>query len=507
MESGVIVYKKRLLYNTISSLGLQVVTVISGLILPKLIMQSYGSSVNGLVNSIAQFLGFITFLELGVGAVVQSALYKPLAENDTNLLSEVLCSAQQYFRKIGIILLLYIIGLCIVYPLFINGMFSKGYTVTLIISMSLSYFAQYYFGIVDGLLLSADQRGYIQYLAQSITVISNTIACVILINNGSEIQVVKACTSILYIVRPILIHIYIKRNYCINRKIIIEKEPIEQKWNGIAQHIASFVLDGTDIVVLTLFSTLSNVSIYSVYHMVVYGVKLLFLSMTSGIQALLGEMWAKNEYIQLSRTFAKIEWTIHTSVVLLFGCTASLIVPFIGVYTYGITDANYRMPMFALLITVANLMHGLRIPYNLVIMAANQYKTTQNNYLIAALLNIVISILLVRDFGLVGIAIGTLVAMFYQTLWMEWYCSKNILVRNKVVFIRQLFVDILIFILAYFLASYIKIGVISYFSWIIMAFKVFAIWIMVSVAINFIFYKDRFNEHIKQIIKKLKSSC
>ena len=496
--------KKRLLYNTVSSLGLQVITVISGLILPKLIMLSYGSGVNGLVNSIAQFLGFITILELGVGAVVQSALYKPLATNDTNLLSAVLCSAQQYFRKIGIILLLYIIGLCIVYPLFINGVFSKGYTVTLIISMSLSYFAQYYFGIVDGLLLSADQRGYIQYIAQSITVISNTTACMFLINNGFGIQAVKACTSILYIVRPILIHFYITRNYCINRKIIFEKEPIEQKWNGIAQHIASFVLDGTDIIVLTLFSTLSNVSIYSVYHMVVYGVKLLFLSMTNGIQALLGEMWAKNEYTGLSQTFAKIEWTIHTSVVLLFGCTASLIVPFIGVYTYGITDANYRMPVFALLITVANLMHGLRIPYNLMIMAANQYKTTQNNYLIAALLNIVISVLLVRDFGLVGIAIGTLVAMLYQTLWMEWYCSKNIIVRNKTIFIRQVFVDFVIFMFAYFLSSYINLDVFSYFNWAIMAVKIFAIWAMVSLTINFIFYKGRFNEYIKQMIKKLK---
>lgn len=65
--------QKRLLYNTVSSLIFQLTTIICGFILPRLILNAFGSEVNGLVNSIAQFLGVISFLELGVGAVVQSA--------------------------------------------------------------------------------------------------------------------------------------------------------------------------------------------------------------------------------------------------------------------------------------------------------------------------------------------------------------------------------------------------------------------------------------------------
>ena len=66
--------KKRLVKNTIASLGYQISAIICGFILPRLIMTYYGSEVNGLVNSITQFLQVITFLELGVGAVVQSSL-------------------------------------------------------------------------------------------------------------------------------------------------------------------------------------------------------------------------------------------------------------------------------------------------------------------------------------------------------------------------------------------------------------------------------------------------
>ena len=73
---------KKLSRNTISSLLLQIITVISGFVLPRLIMHNYGSQVNGLVNSIAQFLSIITFLEFGVGAVIQSALYAPIVNNN-----------------------------------------------------------------------------------------------------------------------------------------------------------------------------------------------------------------------------------------------------------------------------------------------------------------------------------------------------------------------------------------------------------------------------------------
>ena len=70
--------KKRLILNTCSSLIFQVITIVCGFILPRLILEAFGSAVNGLVNSITQFLAIISFLELGVGAVIQSSLYKPL---------------------------------------------------------------------------------------------------------------------------------------------------------------------------------------------------------------------------------------------------------------------------------------------------------------------------------------------------------------------------------------------------------------------------------------------
>lgn len=481
----------RLAKNTVASLIFQIVTVLCGFILPRLIINQYGSSVNGLLNSISQFLGVISFLELGVGAVVQSALYKPLAEKKKDDVSKIISSANKFFRRLAKILLIYVVFLVIFYPIFAAKEFDYAYTATLIVAISISSFAQYYFGIVNRLLLTADQRGYIQYNAQTIAVIGNTIACYILIALGCSIQIVKLTTSIIYLIQPFAIYQYVRSHYQIDTKIKYDKEPIPQKWNGIAQHVAAVILDGTDTVVLTLFSTMANVSIYSVYHLVVKGVKQLFLSMTNGITSLIGELWAKQELDELNKTFGWTEWVIHTGTVFVFGVTAVLVVPFVKVYTLGIQDADYIQPLFAALIVTANAAHCLRLPYNIMILAAGHYKQTQNNYIIAAVLNIVVSIFAVKAWGLVGVAIGTLIAMGYQTIWMAWYDSKNLIKWPIKNFIKQILVDIGTVIICSVASSIFSMSTVSYFGWFINAIEVAFVWLVLMVIINLIFYKDK----------------
>ncbi len=495
--------KKRLFYNTFSSLIFQVTTIVCGFILPRLILNAFGSNVNGLVNSITQFLGIISFLELGVGAVVQSALYKPLAEKKQNEVSKIIVSANNFFRRIAQILLIYVVFLVFFYPIFVSKDYDFTYTATLIVAISISSFAQYYFGIVNRLLLTADQRGYVQYNAQTIAVIGNTVACYILIAIGCNIQVVKLVTSLIYLLQPFFIHLYIRDHYKINMKIKYDKEPIPQKWNGIAQHIAAVILDGTDTVVLTLFATLADVSIYSVYYLVVKGVKQLFMSMTNGITSLIGELWARQELSELKKTFGWTEWVIHTGTTFVFGVTAVLIVPFVEVYTLGIHDANYIQPLFATLIVAANAGHCLRLPYNIMILAAGHYKQTQSNYIIAAALNIVISILAVKRWGLVGVAIGTLIAMAYQTIWMAWYDSRNIIKWPLKNFFKQITVDAISVFICSIISSFFCMHFVTYLGWIVNAIEVSVTWLFIMFIINLIFYRDKIFGLINVFRRKL----
>ena len=422
--------RKKIVLNTFFSWVYQVLVIVSSLILPRVFLTFYGSEVNGLVQSITQFLSIISFMQLGMGAVVQASFYKPLVNGESKEISKIITSANIFFKKIGLILIVYSIVLIFVYPRITRNVFEYQDVMLLIFAISLNLFVQYYFGLVDIILLIADQRGYIDYCGSIISLIVNTVVCIVLIYAGYSIQNVKIVSSVILLIKPIYNRVYVNKHYSINRNIKYEGEPIKQKWNGIAQHISAVVLDNTDTIVLTIFSTLSNVSIYGIYHMVIYGVKTLFSSVSNGIEAILGEIWARNDKQELLEFFRWGEWAIHNLVILIFGCTGTLIVPFVLLYTNGITDANYCQYEFAILIVLAHALHSIRLPYHMMIKASGQFKETQSNYFIAAVMNLLVSIITVKHMGLVGVAIGTLVAMVYQTLWMARYSYKNLVVRT-----------------------------------------------------------------------------
>ena len=494
--------KSRILfYNSISPLIYQATTIICGFILPRLILSHFGTEVNGLVNSITQFLGIIAFLELGVGAVVQSSLYKPLADNDNIAVSKVITSADKFFRKLGYILAIYIVVMLFYYPYLVKQSFSFTFTATLIVAISIRSFAQYFFGIVNRLLLLADQKAYIQYVALTLAVITNTVACYILIALDCSVQIVYGMTSVIFFLQPLAIHIYIKRHYTLDRKIYYDVEPIKQKWNGIAQHIAAVILSGSDSIVLTTFSTLVNVSIYTVYYLPMSGARLMIMSMISGIEALIGNLWAKQDLAELRKVFAWTEWLIHTGTTIIFTLTAVLIVPFVQVYTHGVNDANYMQPLFGVLLVAANSGHCLRLPYNIMILAAGHYKQTQHNYIIAAMMNIAISIVCVMQFGLIGVALGTLAAMVYQTVWMAWYNSKNFIQWPMKNFFKQIGVDAVSAVLILIISGYFTMAGINYLEWVILAIKVTFSGIFVVLLINYVFYK-RFMLEITDKLKK-----
>ena len=485
--------KKMLIYNTGSSLLNQLVVLICGFILPRFILSAYGSDVNGLVSSITQFLGFISFLDLGVGAVVQSAYYEPLANKDYSRVSSLFCYSKKFFRIVASILLIYVCVLCITYPLLVNSVFDIKYISVLIIIISLSSFSQYYFALPHQLLLNADQHLYIQANMQSISVILNTLGSVILIICGQSIHTVKLASSIIFLIRPIFLGIYVRKNYQINYKTNVKGFKIDQQWNGLAQHCATVVMNNTDVMVLTAFSSLRSVSIYSVYFLIVNGVRQLINSLSNGFNALLGNLLASKESSLLKRTFSSFEWLLHTIVVYIFSLTGVLIVPFIMNYTANVTDANYYQPVFGLLLTIANGIYCIRIPYNTMVCAAGMFRDTQSSALIEMVINIIASIVLVYYFDLIGVAIGTILAMTFRTIYFIAYLSRNVVYISLIDTFKQIALDFIQIFLIVFEAIFI-IHIINpyagYFMWCICAFVLSILSGITVVIFNFLFRKN-----------------
>ena len=499
--------KTKLMLNAIFGFSKQIVMVVCGFILPRFILRYYGSDINGLVASITNFLGFISLLEMGIGPVVQASLYKPLADGDDAQISRVVVSAERFFRMIALIFLAYIAVLCFVYPRSVNTTYDAWFTISLLLIISISTFAQYFFGATYQLLLNADQKAFIQMGLQIVVVILNTVFSIILMKLGASIHVVRLVTAAVFILRPLGQMIYVRRHYHLDKKIVITEEPIKQKWNGFSQHLASVITQNADVVILTLFSTLTAVSVYNVYYNVVFGIATVILTATTGIESYFGNMLVKKEDAEFKHAFEVIEWAMHVAVMIVFGTTFVTITPFISVYTNGITDADYLQVTFGHMLTLAYASLCLRVPYFRMIKAAGHFKQTQNGAFISAFINIAVSIALVFRFGLVGIAFGTLAAMLYHTCYFVWYLSKNVLNRSIRYYLKYIAVDVVILALMYLIFRNPVLSSLSYLTWAVLAVKAFAAAAVITLALSFVsgprISRDVFSK-ATHILKKLK---
>lgn len=482
--------EKKAKLNSLTAIVYLLLNFASGFILPNLIISYYGSVTNGLVNSINQFLQVFTFLEMGMGVVIVSALYSPIANGDDEQRNKVISSGVSFYRKVGLILTLYVIVLMILYPKLIDIADENIYVKILILAISAGMFGQYYFGSVDRCIITAYQKSYIYNVVQSVLIVVTTITSVVLIVTGKSIEVIKALGGLIALGSPMFVRIYLNNNYDIDRDVKYTIEPIKQKWNGVAQHVSYIVCQSTDTVVLTLFSTLENVSVYAVYNLVSNGLTSLISALLSGAKDFMGNLNAHNEEDRLCSFFSDFEWISHNLCVISFSCAECLILDFIKLYTINVSDADYIQPVFGHVFMMAAAVFCLWIPYNMLVQALGHYKQTQNIYVVAAIINVVISIVLVNNMGMVGVAIGTLLAMLYQTCCLARYCYKEIFKMSITSIGKMIFFDLICILASLFTQHFITIEVCSFFSWSVKAFICLAVAFFIVVMLNMVFYRQ-----------------
>lgn len=419
--------------NAISSLLFQLATIVQGLVLPRVILEAFGSEVNGLISSITQFLSFISLLEGGLGAVVLAELYKPIEDRNDEKIQGILKACQSFFSKLAGVFLLYTVLLALLYPHFVDTVLTNEFIITLVFILSITTVAQYLFSITYRLLLQAEQKVYIVNFISAITVLINTVSAVIIVKIFPSIHMVKLWSGIIYLIQPLVYRIFVEKKFLKSTiRHSAGKLALKNRWSGFAQNLAYFVNVNTDVVLITLFMPLEYVSVYYVHLLVINALKGIVLSITNSYQSALGKYIAMGDDVQLRTKFAKFEEIFWLAGMILFFCCILLINPFIQIYTKGIHDAEYSQPLFAFMIVLANMLCVIREPYRILILAGGRFKETNFGSFGEAAINLGLSLILIRNYGLVGVAIGTLVAIIFRFCYLVWYLHRDLLKKSYV---------------------------------------------------------------------------
>ena len=479
--------------NMTTSLVDQVVAIVCGLITPRLILTTFGSTYNGVVSSATQFLSMINILTLGITAATRVALYKPLANNNVLAVSAIIKATKKYMRKIAVGVVVYAVLLCLVYPVISQSDLTPLECATLIAIVSIGTFANYFFGISDMTLLQAAQSTYITNTTNIIKTVTNTLLVALLIVLDCSIYTVKLGSSIVFFVAPAILNIYVKRRYSITNKCIPDECGIKGRRATAFHAIANVVHDNVSLVTLTFFSDAKIISVYTVYYFVAGKVKSLLNVFTSGMEAAFGDMWAKGEYETLNRNFRTFEYMLFSFTTVIFSCVGVLILPFVAVYTRGVNDVNYIIPSFAVLMTIAEAMYCIRQPYLTLVYSTGSFEETKWGAAIEAILNIAVSVVMVNFVGICGVVIGTLVANMFRTVQFAFYVSKKILKRS-IMNILYRFIWVVLACAVIVIISILTVNnmsfEVSWLGWVLEAIIVFMIAVVVALIMSVIFYRN-----------------
>lgn len=497
--------KKIILRNICSSFLLQIVTMISGFVIPKAILSHFGSEVNGLISSMNQFLNYIQLLEGGLSGVVMSALYKPLAEQNKDKISAVINATRGFFRHIAIIFFVYMIGIAVGYPLLVNTGFTFEYSFALVVVLGSNLFVQYFFSLTFRILLSADRKVYIVSAVQIVIVIINLIVVVVLTECSEDILIIKLAGAVIFLIQPIVFGWYVKKHYSIDKSIPPDNEALSQRWSGFGINLAYFVHTNTDVVILTIFSTLANVSVYSIYLLVVNALKNFVISISQAIMPSFGKVLVSGDRYEINQKFELYEFGLYFIATLAFSCGLFLITPFVKIYTANIHDADYEQYVFGYILVLAEMVYCYRDSYVTAAYSAGHFRQVSRYAIIEVVINLSLSLLLVSKMGITGVAIGTLVSMIYRGIAHVWYIKKNILYRNPQIAFKKMVIFSTCILLSFILSTFlVNITVNSMLDWIIEAFFVFAINLVIITIVSFIFFREDFNVLVVQTINKIR---
>lgn len=495
---------KRVFKNVFWGLIYELVTVICGLILPRIILLNFGSEYNGITSSITQFLSVIALLKAGLGGVTRAALYKPLAEKDDVQISKIILSTESFMRKIALFFLVFLIVFSALYPFIAQTTFDWLFTASLVIIIGISTFVQYYYGITFQMLLMADQKEYIIYYVQIFTTILNTVLAAFLVYLFPSIHVVKLGSAIAFCINPLIINRYCYRHYKIDRSVGRDNSLISQRWDALGQEVAQFVNNNTDVMVITVAIGVNEVSVYTVYNAVIAGLRRFLSVFFQGFGAAFGNMYAKSESSLMEKNLRAYEVVLFSLSSILFSTTLVMFLPYVSLYTHGVTDVNYLRPLFALLMVITGIIDSLKMPYESIILAAGRFKETKKAAFIEATVNIVISIALTFEFGIVGVAIGTIVAYLFRATWDAYFLSKYLIPRKLSYYFFNILSIISSLVPTYYISkTYIALWNNSILGWAECAVITLIIATAIRGLIDVLFYKEESVLIVKKVISFL----
>ena len=412
---------RNLRYAALLNLALVVVNFIARRVFVVVLSEQY----LGLNGTFTNVLSMLSIAELGVGTAITYSMYKPLAEHNEDLLLSLMALYRRFYRIIALVILILGAALTPLLP-YLTYDLPDIPNIRLIYLLFVLDSALSYVFVYKQSLITADQKQYIVTAYRNIALMLLAVVQSVLLIATKNYYLYLAAK----IISTVAINVVLARKAdqmypFLQSKTIpalppaIQTEISKNIRATLIHKLGTVVVFQTDNLLIAIFVGAVSVGIYSNYVMITSGLTMAYLLVFRSLTASVGNLCAQEDKTRAREVFWEIDlfgrWLYGFSAI----CLVVLFNHFIG--SVWLTQ-EYLFPMELVLIIAANFyITGMRQSVLTYRDAMGLYWYDRYKAVLEALINLVVSILLARRMGILGIFIGTFVSTVTTCLWVEPY--------------------------------------------------------------------------------------
>lgn len=491
--------------NILTSILNIVTSIAIGLVIPKLFLETYGPSFHGCISTANNLSSYVLLLTAGLTSAAVQALYQPLSRQDNKKISSIYNAIDRSYSKISFFILLSFIVLSLIMPVVIGSEIDHLIIICIYLILGLQFFLDNILLRKFNAIVTADNRISVLNLLHTSTYVCQAILQIYILKIKLPIFVFLLIPVIVVLVKYVYIRSYVAKNYSfIDETVLGENKYLQKRWNAFVHQISGLVLYNTDTLLLTIACNQIVVSVYVVYNMIfIYVYSFLTQICSSSLVAKIGRSFCTANFDVFKKSIHIYDCIYRVLMFTVFATITIVLLPFISLYTVNV-DVEYSNVSYAILFICANMLSAARVPAMTVVDAVGHYKETQSQAIIEAFINLSLSLVLVFEFGIVGVLIGTICSFLYRTFAMIYYLYFSILKESPKLPILRYVVNFLNIILLFYLSyTYCYLNITIWVEWMFLSIAAFLFSIVEILLLNYCIDKTNISESISSLAVRI----
>lgn len=417
---------KYLIVSTIISVFSMVILGFLTFIRTKIVLVYCGDALNAILQLSNQILTYVVLLESGICGAYKYKMYKPLASSNFNKVSSLFSGLSKSLNKIAVKMLIIITIISVVYPLVINREKLPYFqTILILFILGIRFVLPYFLYVSKKNMFLVVQKRHIMDIIEFVEK-GGTIILEIFLISVLHVRIELALLVGIFVILGVnlLYSHYLNKHcsYLYNKydKPMYEGDKLTKVI--IVHQISDLVFNSTDMILLSIFNSLTSVNIYSAFSTLITYPTTIFEKMAVTLTSVFGIKLAKNEKNSFD-IFNQLMSVVYFIGIII---TATFYVMACKFVTIWIGD-KYTITIIPLILFTIFLASKIFMPIFIMIRnSMGLYEETKKATINQTVLNIIISIILVKPFGITGVLIGSIVSTYliYQPVTFHYVYKK-----------------------------------------------------------------------------------